>query len=60
MSADRTATVVFDEAVGGLGLAHRGSGRPGSGVGIEAAELTAAVPAAATARIAGLPEDEPA
>lgn len=60
VSADRTAMVVFDEAVGGLGLVHRGSGRPGSSIEIEAAELTAAVPAASTARIAGLPADKPA
>ncbi|MER5387061.1 YbaK/EbsC family protein [Streptomyces sp. NPDC002688] len=60
VSADRAATVVFDETVGSLGLVHCGSGRPGSSIEIEAAELMAAVPTAATAQIAGMPADEPA
>ena len=60
MSADRAAMVVFDETVSSLGRVHCGSGRPGSSIDIEVAELMAAVPTAATAPIAGLPADESA
>ncbi|MFE9171899.1 hypothetical protein ACFYNZ_20800 [Streptomyces kebangsaanensis] len=60
VSADRVAVVVFDETVSGPGRVRCGSGRPGSGIEIEAAEFVSAVPAAATAPIADLPADEPA
>ncbi|MFI1705136.1 aminoacyl-tRNA deacylase [Streptomyces griseoruber] len=66
VSADRAAVVVFDETVGGLGRVHcgsgsgSGSGRRDSGIEIEAAELMAAVPGAATASIGSLPADGPA
>ncbi|RKN43120.1 aminoacyl-tRNA deacylase [Streptomyces hoynatensis] len=60
VSADRAAVVVFDATVGGLGRVHCGSGRPDSSIEIEAAELLAAVPAAATAPIADLPATAPA
>ncbi|MER7179127.1 YbaK/EbsC family protein [Streptomyces hyaluromycini] len=58
VSADR-AVVVFGGTAGGLGRVRCGSGRRGSGFGIEAAELMAAVPAAATASVADLPADGP-
>ncbi|MER5468267.1 YbaK/EbsC family protein [Streptomyces sp. NPDC002685] len=60
VSADRAAMVVFDETVSSLRRVHCGSGRPGSSIEIEVAELMAAVPTAATAPIAGLPADESA
>ncbi len=60
VSADEAAVVVFDETVSGLGRVHCGSGRPDSSIEIEAAELMAAVPTAATAPIAGLPAVESA
>ncbi|MGW3450797.1 aminoacyl-tRNA deacylase [Streptomyces sp. NPDC001076] len=60
VSADRAALVVFDETVGGLGRVHCGSGRRDSSIEIEAAELVAAVPGAATASIVGFPPDGPA
>ncbi|MER5602800.1 YbaK/EbsC family protein [Streptomyces sp. NPDC002265] len=60
VSADRAAVVVFDETVGGLGRVHCGSGRRGSSIEIEAAELMAAVPGASTASIGSLPTDGPA
>ncbi|MER7792943.1 YbaK/EbsC family protein [Streptomyces sp. NPDC097640] len=60
VSADRAAVVVFDGTVSGRGRVHCGSGRPDSSVEIEAAELTAAVPGAATASIADLRADGPA
>lgn len=60
VSADRAAVVVFDETVSSLGRVHCGSGRPDRSIEIEVAELMAAVPTAATAPIADLPEDESA
>ncbi|MEV5877575.1 YbaK/EbsC family protein [Streptomyces sp. NPDC052101] len=60
VSADRAAVVVFDETVSRLGHVHCGSGRADSSIEIEAVQLLAAVPAARTAQIAGLPADEPA
>jgi Cys-tRNA(Pro)/Cys-tRNA(Cys) deacylase len=60
VSADRTAVVVFDGTVSSLGRVHCGSGRPDSSIEIEAAELMAVVPGAATASIAALPADGPA
>ncbi|MFB7330559.1 aminoacyl-tRNA deacylase [Streptomyces adustus] len=59
VSADRSAMVVFDGTVSGLGRVHCGSGRPGSSIEIEAAQLTAAVPGITTAPIAALPADGP-
>ncbi|MFE1884547.1 aminoacyl-tRNA deacylase [Streptomyces diastatochromogenes] len=55
VSADGAAVVVFDETVGGLGRVHCGGGRPDSSIEIDAAELIAAVPTAATAPIADIP-----
>lgn len=60
VSAEPSATVVFDETVSGLGRVHCGSGRPDSSVEIDAAALMAAVPGAATAPIADVPATEPA
>ncbi|MFD7548772.1 YbaK/EbsC family protein [Streptomyces sp. NPDC059816] len=60
VSADRAAMVVFDRSVSSLGRVHCGSGRADSSIEIEAAELMAAVPGAATASIADLSADEPA
>ncbi|MEU5400819.1 hypothetical protein ABZ348_16190 [Streptomyces sp. NPDC005963] len=60
MSADRAAVVVFDGSVSSLGRVHCGSGRADSSIEIEAAELMAAIPGAATASIADLSADEPA
>ncbi|MET7474651.1 hypothetical protein ABZT17_09875 [Streptomyces sp. NPDC005648] len=61
MSADRTA-VVFDGTVSSLGRVHCGSGRRDSSIEIEAAELMAAVPGAASASTPtpDLPAGEPA
>ncbi|MEW1776671.1 YbaK/EbsC family protein [Streptomyces sp. NPDC086777] len=60
VSADLAALVVFDGTVSSLGRVHCGSGRADSSIEIEAAELMAAVPGAATASIAGFPPDGPA
>ncbi|QHA09261.1 hypothetical protein GQF42_44230 [Streptomyces broussonetiae] len=60
VSADRAALVVFDETVSSLGRVHCGSGRPDRSIEVEAAELMAAVPEAATASIVGFPPDGPA
>ncbi|WP_165956208.1 aminoacyl-tRNA deacylase [Streptomyces hainanensis] len=60
VSADRGAMVVFDGTVSSLGRVRCGSGRPDSSIEIEAAELIAAVPGAATASIVALPADGPA
>ncbi|MEV6112981.1 YbaK/EbsC family protein [Streptomyces sp. NPDC052109] len=59
VSADRAAVVVFDWTVSSLGRVHCGSGRRDSSIEIEAAELMAAVPGAATASIVELPADGP-
>ena len=58
VSAQDGAVVVFDVAIGGLGLVHCGSGRPDRSIEIEAADLMAAVPAAVIAQIADSPGDE--
>ncbi|MFI9542533.1 aminoacyl-tRNA deacylase [Streptomyces sp. NPDC052016] len=55
VSADRSALVVFDETVPGLGRVHCGSGRPDSSIEIDVAELMGALPTAATAPIADFP-----
>ncbi|MGW1808563.1 YbaK/EbsC family protein [Streptomyces sp. NPDC002078] len=55
VSSDGAALVVFDEAVGGLGRVHCGSGRADRSIEIEARALVAAVPAAVTAAIGDVP-----
>ncbi len=59
VSADRAAVVAFGRTVGSLRRVRCGSGRPGGSIEIGAAELTAAVPAAATASVVDLPADGP-
>jgi hypothetical protein len=57
---DRAAAVAFDGTVSSLGHVHCGSGRTDSSIEIDAGELMAAVPGAATASIVGLRADGPA